>query len=86
LLILDDWGLNNFTTAESREILEVIEERNQIGSTIIVGQLPIEHWAKMLPNPTITDATLDRIIYDSYKFNIAGDSIRKYRSNISQDK
>lgn len=86
LLILDDWGLNSFTAAESRELLEVIEDRNQIGSTIIAGQLPIEHWAEILPDPTITDAILDRIVHNSYKLNVGGDSMRKYKSTISPNK
>jgi hypothetical protein len=45
--LLDSLNLNNFTTAESRELLEVIEDRNQIGSTIIAGQILIEHWAEI---------------------------------------
>jgi DNA replication protein DnaC len=43
LLIFDDWGLTPFTQDESREILEVIEDRSQLASTMIISQLPVEH-------------------------------------------
>ncbi|MDP4093599.1 MAG: ATP-binding protein [Bacillota bacterium] len=39
LLILDDWGLNVFDHTEGRDLLEVIEDRTQTNSTVILSQL-----------------------------------------------
>ena len=48
LLILDDWGLSNLLPAESRDLLEVLEDRSQRCSTLVDNQLPIEHWHQSL--------------------------------------
>ncbi len=60
LLILDDWGLNTYTSKESREILEVVEDRSQRCSTIIASQIPIEHWHECIADPTLADAILEQ--------------------------
>ena len=60
LLILDDWGLNPFTSKESREILEVVEDRIQ-RSTIVASQIPFEQWHESISDPTLADAILDRL-------------------------
>lgn len=41
LLILDDWGVEKLNTRQSSDLLEVIEDRYQRGSTIIINQLPV---------------------------------------------
>ncbi|RKL62639.1 AAA family ATPase [Thermoanaerobacteraceae bacterium SP2] len=80
LLILDDWGLNSFTSAESRELLEVVEDRNQQRSTIITSQLPVDHWNQILTDPTLADAILDRLVHNAYKISIKGESMRKLKA------
>lgn len=77
LLILDDWGLSALTEAEAKDILEVIEECQGKCSVIVAGQLPIENWHQTIANPTVADAILDRLVHNSYKFNLKGDSMRK---------
>src|SRR6266576_1089615 len=44
LLILDDRGLAPFTGEQRRDLLEVVDDRHQRGSTIITSQIPIDHW------------------------------------------
>jgi DNA replication protein DnaC len=83
LLIFDDWGLTPFTQDESREILEVIEDRSQLASTIIISQLPVEHWHEVLGDPTLADAILDRIIHNAHKFYLKGESMRKVKGGVS---
>lgn len=77
MLILDDWGMRSFTEDESHEILELMEMRYQASSTVIVSQPPYSEWHQLFPDPTLADAVLDRIIHNSYKFNIIGESMRK---------
>ena len=83
LLIFDDWGLTPFTQDESREILEVIEDRSQLASTIIISQLPVEHWHEVLGDPTLADAILDRIIHNAHKICLRGESMRKVKGGVS---
>jgi len=77
LLILDDFGVSPLKAAEARDLLEIVEDRTNLSSLIITSQLPIKEWHSYLHNPTIADAILDRIIHNSYKIKIDGDSMRK---------
>ena len=77
VLVLDDWGLGPFTTAESRSLLEVLEARTQLSSTIISSQLPVEKWYQLIPDPTVADAIMDRVIHLSHRIALDGESMRK---------
>ncbi|MDO9536555.1 MAG: IS21-like element helper ATPase IstB [Bacillota bacterium] len=70
LLILDDIGLKTYTLEESRDLLEIIEARYKKASLIMIGQIPHLKWYELFPDPTIADAIMDRIIHNSYIFNI----------------
>jgi len=58
LLVLGDFGLAPLTDPERRDLLEVIEDRNSAGFTLITSQLPIENWHEHIGHPTIADASL----------------------------
>ncbi len=45
LLIIDDWGLTKLNAREERELLEVMEDRYEIKTTIFSSQVPV------IPNP-----------------------------------
>lgn len=77
LLILDDWGLEKLSEAQSGDLLEVMEDRYQLSSTVIASQIPIAEWHQLLPNPTIADALLDRLVHNGQKIALDGDSLRK---------
>ncbi len=66
LLILDDWGLNVFDHTEGRDLLEVIEDRTQTNSTVILSQLSTGDWHGLFSDPIVGDAVLDRLIHGSY--------------------
>jgi len=76
ILILDDWGLNTITPAESRLLLEVFEDRFGIRSTIIAAQLPVPKWHDLFEDKTIADAILDRLVHNAHRFEIHGPSMR----------
>ena len=77
LLILDDWGLVPVTLDQARDLLEIVDDRHGRGSTIVTTQLPIEHWHEMIPNPTIADAILDRLVHNAHRLSLTGESMRK---------
>jgi len=85
VLILDDWGLNPFTPEHCRELLEILDDRHRLRSTIITSQFPVKHWHEALGNPTLADAILDRLVHDAYKIQLKGDSLRK-KSAVEIDK
>jgi len=77
LMILDDWGLHPLTPDERADLLEVLDDRANIRSTVITSQLPVEHWHEYLNDPTLADAILDRIVHQSHKLKLKGESMRK---------
>lgn len=77
VLVLDDFGLTPLTDQGRRDLLEVIEDRHGLRSTIITAQLPINDWHDAIGEPTIADAILDRLIHAAYHLDLQGESMRK---------
>jgi DNA replication protein DnaC len=77
LLILDDWGLTTLTNDQARDLLEIVDDRHNRGSTIVTSQLPVDHWHEAIANPTIADAILDRLVHNAHRLALNGDSMRK---------
>lgn len=77
LLLLDDWGLEKLSARQAADLLEVIEDRYQQGSTVIASQLPVSEWHQMVSNPTVADALLDRLLHHSHRIELKGESMRK---------
>ncbi len=81
LLILDDWGLAPLGPQEARDVLEIIDDRIGIRSTLIASQLPIADWHRTIADPTVADAILDRLLYNSHRIAMKGESMRKATNN-----
>lgn len=77
LLILDDFGMVPLKAAHRRDLLEIIEDRDNTRSTIVAGQIPPEGWYEYLSEPTTADAICDRLIHNSHKIALKGPSKRK---------
>jgi DNA replication protein DnaC len=77
LLILDDFGLSPFDRDSRLMLLEIIEDRIGLSSTIISSQIPVEKWFDIIGDQTIADAIVDRLIHSSHKINLKGSSMRK---------
>lgn len=84
ILILDDLGLAPMNAQERRDLLEVVEDRHQLSSTLVTAQLPIESWHENIRDPTIADAILDRLVHSAYKINLKGESMRKLHSDLTK--
>ena len=86
VLVLDDLGLAPMSAQERRDLLEVIEDRHGLASTIVAAQLPIDLWHENIRDPTIADAILDRLVHNAYKIKLKGESMRKIHSNLTYKK
>jgi len=84
VLVLDDLGLAPMSDPERRDLLEVIEDRHGTASTIVATQLPIDHWHENIGNSTVADAILDRLVHNAHKIQLKGESMRKLRSNLTE--
>jgi len=83
LLILDEWLLFPLKDSEARDVLEIVEARHKLASTVFCSQFDVAGWHLKIGESTLADAICDRIVYDSYKITIEGDSMRK-RKGISE--
>lgn len=79
LLVLDDWGITPLSAQEARDLLEVIDDRCQTHSTIVATQLPIDQWHGVIADQSVADAILDRLVHNSHKLILKGESMRKSR-------
>lgn len=77
VLITDDFALAPIGQAERSDLLEVLDDRTTGKSTIITSQLPVEHWHEYLAEPTLADAILDRVVHQSHRIALRGESLRK---------
>ncbi len=58
VLVIDDCGLENLKDQQQNDLLEILEDRHGVSSTIITSQLPVEHWHEVIGNPPIPDAII----------------------------
>lgn len=77
LLIIDDFGLSNLDKTQALDLMEIIEDRHAKKGTIIASQIPISAWYDIIPDSTIADAILDRIVHTATRIELKGDSLRK---------
>jgi len=84
VLIIDDFCIAPMKDTERRDLLEVIEDRHGLCSTIISTQIPMKNWFEAIGDPTLADAILDRLIHNAHKINLKGESMRKIRSPLTK--
>lgn len=77
LLILDDFGLQQFDNTARMNLMEIIEDRHGRRSTIIASQLPVAKWHEIIGESTVADAILDRMIHGAHRIELKGQSLRK---------
>lgn len=77
LLVLDDFLLTPATVEQCRDLLEVIEDRAQLRSTLVASQLPVDAWHGAMADPTLAEAVLDRLVHQAHRITIKGPSLRK---------
>lgn len=77
LLVLDDFLLTPAPVEACRDLLEVIEDRAGLRSTLIASQLPVDKWHPAMADPTLADAVLDRVTMAAHRIALGGPSMRK---------
>jgi DNA replication protein DnaC len=79
VLVLDDFLLTPPNVVEAKDLLEVIDDRSQVRSTLVVSQLPVEAWHPALAggDPTLADAILDRLVHNAHRLALTGSSMRR---------
>lgn len=77
VLVLDDFALQPLTDTQAADLLEVIEDRAGLRSTIVTSQLPVALWHEGLGEPTVADAICDRLLAGAHRIELSGPSLRR---------
>ena len=84
LIVLDDFGLQLLDSQNRIALLEIMEDRHNKGSIIITSQIPVQGWYDIIGEKTIADAILDRLIHQSHRIELGGESMRRKRKLVNQ--
>jgi DNA replication protein DnaC len=82
LLICDDWLRDPLSRSQAKDLLEVLDDRYGRAATLIATQVPVSEWHARIPDPTLADSVLDRLVHNAYRLNLSGDSLRKVHSPL----
>jgi DNA replication protein DnaC len=85
LLILDDWLRDPLARSQARDLLEVLDDRYGRSATAVVTQVPVADWHSRIPDPTLSDAVLDRLVHNAYRLELEGESMRKVHTRLPLD-
>ena len=85
LLIIDDFGIQPLDQQSRSILMEIIEDRHGKKSTLFTSQVPVNLWHEIIGEQTIADAILDRIVHDSQRLELKGESMRKKRGILPEE-
>ena len=68
------------TVQNTQDLLEVLDDRFGHSSLVIASQVPVTDWHLRIPDPTLADAVLDRIVHNAHRLTLEGESQRKLRA------
>lgn len=85
LLLIDDFGLTPLDAQSRATLMEIFEDRHGKSSTIITSQIPVSKWHDVIGEETIADAILDRLVHDSHRIEMKGESMRKKQSKKPEE-
>ncbi len=87
VIVIDDFGVAAVAGKQYRDLLEILDDRHGLGSTLITSQFPVDEWHGVINDATVADAILDRLIHNAYRLKLEGESMRdpktKPKSNRS---
>lgn len=82
VLAIDDWGLASLTDMQKQFLLEVLDDRCGSRSIIVASQFVIDKWHDLVGSPTLADAIMERILSNSYRVELNGETIRPVKRGL----
>lgn len=80
LLIFDEWLRDPISVPQARLLLDLFDDRYSQRSCMFISQFPVASWHPKIEDPTVADALLDRIVQNSIRLELSGDSMRRLNS------
>ena len=85
VLLIDDWGLETLKPIHRNDLMEIMDDRHEQASTVIISQLPTDQWYASIGDNTFADAILDRLMHNAHRLPLKGESMRKIRGKLTED-
>ena len=79
VLILDDFGMREFTPTQAEDLYELICERFRTGSMVVTSNRPPKDWYALFPNPVLAESALDRLVNSAHHVIFRGRTYRPLR-------
>jgi DNA replication protein DnaC len=86
ILLIDDFLLRPLDPDQAADLLEVIEDRVGLRSTIVTSQLPVALWHEALGEATVADGILDRLLENLHRIELRGESMRRNKTTKTSTK
>ena len=85
VIAIDDFGLSPLTDMQKQYLLEVLDDRCGSRSTIVGSQFVIDKWHDLVGSPTLADAITERILSNSYRIELKGETVRPVRRGLKAE-
>ena len=82
MIAIDDWGLEPLKPAHRNDLMEIMDDRHGHTSTVVISQLPTDEWYASIGDNTLADAILDRLMHNSHRLQLKGESMRKIMGGV----
>jgi DNA replication protein DnaC len=79
VLILDDFGMREFTPTQAEDLYELICERYRAGSMIVTSNRSPRDWYALFPTPVLAESALDRLVNSAHHVVLRGRTYRPLR-------
>jgi DNA replication protein DnaC len=76
LLILDDFGLRDYSAPQAEDLYEVVSRRYRRGSLLLTTNRAPKDLYPLFPNPVVAEGLLDRLLNSAYIVTMLGRSYR----------
>lgn len=70
------------TRSQAQDLLEIPDDRYGRSSTLVTTRIPVADWHSRIPDPTLGDAILDRLVNNAYRLELQGESRRRGNSPL----
>jgi len=85
VIAIDDWCLAPLTDTQKQHLLEVLDDRCGSRSTIVASQFVVDRWHDLIGSPTLADAIMERILANSHRIDLKGESMRPVKRGLKPE-
>ncbi|MCA9617495.1 MAG: IS21-like element helper ATPase IstB [Myxococcales bacterium] len=84
ILVVDDLGLRPLVGQEPLDLYEIIRERYEKRPLVITTNRDIDELTRLLPDPLLATAAMDRLLHHSHVLRLVGDTYRNPKKPTRQ--